>query len=185
MAGNERYVARKARRPNQTAARRAEVAKGQWPFAIVLGCADSRVPPEIVFDQGLGDLFVVRVAGNIVDAGGIASIEYAVEHLGARLVLVLGHERCGAVAAAVEAAGKPGDLPGHLGSLLRPIAPAVEQAKGQPGDLLDNAVRANVTLAVGHLKASEPILAGPVREGRVRVVGGRYDLQSGRVELIA
>ena len=185
MAGNERYVARKARHPNQTAARRAEMTKGQHPFAIVLGCADSRVPPENVFDQGLGDLFVVRVAGNIADDAGIGSIEYAVEHLGVRLVLVLGHAECGAVAAALEAGEKGVAVPGYLGRVVQAILPAVHMVKDRPGDRLDHAVRANVGLAVGRLKASEPVLAAMAKEGKLAIVGGRYDLRSGRVEILA
>ena len=185
MAGNRRYAAQRARRPNQTGRRRVEVAAGQHPFAIVLGCADSRVPPEIVFDQGLGDLFVVRVAGNIADDAAVGSFEYAVEHLEQRLILVLGHDRCGAVAAAVEAAEKGGDAPGHLGALLGPIRPAVERARGRGGDLLGNAVRANVESVVERLQASEPVLAPAAKTGRLKIVGGRYDLRSGRVELIA
>jgi carbonic anhydrase len=180
MAGNKRYVAAKSLRPHQATARRADVAKGQHPFAIVLGCADSRVPPEIVFDQGLGDMFVVRVAGNIADDAALASMEYAVEHLGPRLIVVLGHERCGAVDAAV----KGGEAPGHLGSLITAIAPAVASSQGKPGDRLDNAVRANVVRVVEQLRSSEPILAAQVRAGKVQIVGCRYDLDTGAVEIL-
>ncbi|HEY4484757.1 MAG TPA: carbonic anhydrase, partial [Nitrospiria bacterium] len=116
MEGNARYVEGKMLHPNQAADRMGELAKGQHPFAVILGCADSRVPPEIVFDQGLGDLFVLRVAGNIADDAVIGSIEYAVEHLGTTLVFVLGHERCGAVSAAVEVVTKGAKVPGHIGS---------------------------------------------------------------------
>ncbi len=185
MAGNGRYAAQRARRPNQTGRRRVEVAAGQHPFAIVLGCADSRVPPEIVFDQGLGDLFVVRVAGNIADDAAVGSLEYGVDHLGAPLILVLGHEGCGAVTAAIEAVEKGGDLPGHLGAVVGPIRAAVERARGRGGDLLDNAVRANVESVVDRLKASEPVLAAAAKAGRLKIVGGRYALRSGRVDLIA
>ncbi len=184
LEGNARYAAGKARRPRQAAGRRAEVARGQAPFAIVLGCADSRVPPEIVFDQGLGDLFVVRVAGNIAEDAGIGSIEYGAEHLGARLVLVLGHAECGAVAAALEAAEKGVAVPGHLGRVVQAILPAVHAVKDRPGDRLDHAVRANVGLAVGRLVAAEPVLAALSKEGKLRIVGGRYDLRSGRVEIL-
>jgi carbonic anhydrase len=180
IAGNKRYVAAKVMRPHQAPTRRADVAKGQHPFAIVLGCADSRVPPEIVFDQGLGDLFVVRVAGNIADDAALASLEYAVEHLGPRLIVVLGHERCGAVDAAV----KGGEAPGHLSSLVTAIAPAVTASQGKPGDRLDHAVRANVARVVEQLRSSEPILAPMVKAGKVQVVGCRYDLDSGAVELL-
>jgi carbonic anhydrase len=126
MNGNKRYVAAELAHPNQTAARRAEVAKGQDPFAIIVGCSDSRVPPEIIFDQGLGDLFVTRVAGNIVDDVVLGSIEYAAEHLGVPLIVVLGHKRCGAV----EAAAKGGDAPVHIRSLVEAIKPAIKKAKG-------------------------------------------------------
>ena len=183
VEGNKRFVGGKPRHPNQGARRRGEVARGQHPFAVVLGCADSRVPPEVVFDQGLGDLFVVRVAGNIADDAVVGSLEYAVEHLGARLIMVLGHAKCGAVAAAVEAAGKPGALPGHVGSLVNPILPAVQEARGQPGDLLDNAVRANVERVVRRLQSSEPVLAEMVKGGKGKIVGARYDLGTGEVQI--
>jgi carbonic anhydrase len=185
MAGNKRYVAGKVRHPNQTARRRTEVAKGQHPFAVILGCADSRVPPELIFDQGLGDLFVVRVAGNIADEADLGSIEYAVEHVGSRLIMVLGHEKCGAVAAALEVVEKGITLPGHLPAVVKPILPAVEAVKGKAGDRLDEAVRANVRLVVNRLKASEPVIGEMARAGKIKIVGGRYDLTSGAVELIA
>ncbi len=181
MAGNKRYVAARLTYPNQTVARRAEVAKGQHPFAVILGCADSRVPPEIIFDQGLGDLFVIRVAGNVVDDVVMDSIEYAAEHLGVQLIVVLGHTRCGAVDATV----KGGEAAGHIRSLVEAIRPAVEKAKGQPGDLLTNAVKANVEMVVDRLKSSKPILAESVEAGRLKIVGARYDLESGVVEIIA
>ena len=184
IAGNERYVARKARHPNRTVKRRMEIASGQHPFAVILGCADSRVAPEIVFDQGLGDLFVVRVAGNIANDAVIGSIEYAVAHLGSRLVVVLGHEKCGAVAAAVEVAEKGAALPGHLPAVVQPILPAVGAVRDQPGDRLDNAVRANVRLVVGRLRSSEAVLKPMLIDGRIQIVGRRYDLTSGFVDLI-
>ena len=184
MSGNQRYVTAQVTQllhPHQTPQRRAEVAQGQHPFAIILSCADSRVPPEIVFDQGLGDLFVVRVAGNIVDDVVTGSIEYAAEHLHVPLLVVMGHSKCGAVAATV--AG--GEVPGHLPSLVQAIQPAVDKAKGQLGDLLDNAIKANVALVVEQLKSSQPILAHLVHEGKLKVVGARYDLESGAVDVIA
>lgn len=181
LAGNRRHATGRAQRPNQSVGRRREVAGGQRPFATILACADSRVPPELVFDQGLGDLFVVRVAGNIVDDAVLGSVEFGAEELHIPLVVVLGHEKCGAVAAAVSLAG---EAPGHIGSLVKPIKPAVEAARGQPGDLLDNAVRANVGLSVRALRTSTPILADLVREGRLKIVGARYDLDSGVVTVI-
>ncbi len=181
LEGNKRFVAAKASRPNQTAKRRADLTKGQQPFATILGCSDSRVPPEIVFDQGLGDLFVIRAAGNIADDAGLGSMEYAAAVLGAPLLLVLGHEKCGAV----EAALKGDAVPGHIAGLVKAIRPAAERAKGQPGDALDNAVRANVAAVVAQLKGSKPILADLVEKGKLKIAGGRYDLDTGVVEVIA
>ncbi|MEW5802196.1 MAG: carbonic anhydrase [bacterium] len=179
MAGNKRYTAVKNTYPNQTAERRAELVKGQKPFAIILSCSDSRVPPEIIFDQGLGDLFVIRVAGNVVDDIALGSIEYAAEHLGTPLIMVLGHEKCGAVTATVEG----GEAPGHIGSFTKAIKPAVEKAKDQPGDKVDNTVKANVELIVEQLKVSKPILSELVKEGRLKIVGARYDLDTGAVDI--
>ena len=176
-AGNERFVSGKVVHPNSDAERRTEVAKGQKPFAIIVGCSDSRVGPEVVFDQGLGDLFVVRTAGNVVDDVALGSIEYAVEHLGAPMILVLGHTHCGAVAAAV--AG--GEAHGHVESVVERIKPAVEETKGKPGDAVDNAVRANVRNVVNQLRNAGPILSGMVKSGKLKVVGGVYDLDAGKV----
>lgn len=180
MAGNQRFVAERLTHPNQTAECRTRVAKGQHPFAIILGCSDSRVPPEVIFDQGLGDLFTVRVAGNIAEPATIGSMEYAAEHLGAKLIMVLGHSKCGAVEAALQG----GEQPGHIGYLVAAIKPAVERAKNMPGDPLDNAVRANVQLVVEQLKSSDPILSHLVKDGKIKIVGARYDLESGKVEMI-
>lgn len=179
-AGNKRYVSSRVNGPHRSAKRRTEVATGQKPFAAILSCADSRVPPELVFDQGLGDLFTVRVAGNVPTDDVIASLEYAVSHLGPKLIVVLGHERCGAVDAAI----KGGAPEGHLATLLDPIKPAVESTKNQPGDKLDNAIRANVRNVVQSLKSSHPILAEKVESGAIKVVGARYDLDTGAVELL-
>ncbi len=156
----------------------------QRPFAIILGCADSRVPPEIVFDEGLGDLFVIRLAGHIVDAATTGSIEYAAVELGVRLVVVLGHEACGAVKAAL-AAHDASELPGHMRSLAHAVAPAIARARHLPGDLLSNAVQANIKLAVDKLRASTPILAPLVQSGSLEVVGAFYDLHSGLVGIVA
>ncbi len=181
VEGNQRHVVHKMVHPDQTEQRLKEVAKGQHPFAIILGCADSRVPPEIVFDQGLGDLFVIRVAGNILDDAITGSIEFAAANLGAPLVMVLGHEKCGAVTAALKSEA----VPGHISSLVEAIKPAVEQVKGQPGDFLDNAVRANVRMVVEKLRTSRPILADLFTQNKLKIVGGRYDLESGKVDIIA
>lgn len=181
--GNARFTSEKLTRPNQTAARRTEVAKGQYPFAVVLTCSDSRVPPEMIFDTGLGDLFVVRVAGNTADDTAIGSIEYAVEHLGATLVVVLGHDKCGAVKAAIDVTEADITAPGHLPAVVGPIVPAVKQTKDQPGDKLENGVRANVANVVEQLKMSHPVLAERVASGKLQIIGGRYDLSSGVAEL--
>lgn len=180
MAGNRRFVDGLPASRHGVARRRAELATGQKPFAVLVCCSDSRVGPEVVFDQGLGDIFVIRTAGEVVDDIGLASIEYAVEHLGTPLVVVLGHERCGAVTAAL--AG--GEAPGHIGSLLKAIQPAVSESKGEPGDPLDNAVRAQVRDVVRQLRSAVPILSELVHEGKVKVVGARYDLDTGAVEVV-
>lgn len=177
--GNKQYIAGKFSTVHSTAARRTEVAKGQHPFAIVLSCSDSRVPPEIIFNQGIGDLFVVRTAGHVADDTAIGSIEYAVEHLGVRLIMVLGHKRCGAVDATV----KGGTAPGHIASVVEAIKPAVERAKEKPGDPVDNAVKANVKMVAQKLIASKPFLAEKYEDGVLRIVGAEYDLDSGAVEL--
>ncbi len=180
-AGNQRHVTGSYKPNNhKTLARRSELAAGQHPGAIILSCADSRVPPEIVFDQGLGDLFVVRVAGNIVEDAGLGSMEYAVEHLGSKLIVVLGHERCGAVDATL----KGGEAPGHIAELVRKIQPAIDKSKGLPGDKLDNAVITNVKLVVSHLKAAKPILSDQSSNKKIRIVGARYDLDTGIVTWI-
>lgn len=178
--GNAKFVDNLSTRANKTAKRRAEVAQAQRPFAIVVSCSDSRVGPEVVFDQGLGDLFVVRTAGHVVDDVGLGSIEYAVEHLGASLIVVLGHERCGAVAATV-AGGK---AHGHLPAIVKAIKPAVAKAKGQQGDAVDNAVREHVREVVAQLTKAGPVLADRVKAGQLKVVGARYDLDTGRVQFI-
>jgi carbonic anhydrase len=179
LDGNQRYAAGRAIRPNQTTARRATVAGGQHPFAAILGCSDSRVPPEIVFDQGLGDLFVVRLAGNVADPVALDSLDYAVTHLGARLILVLGHERCGAVTAAVEGHEEPGDV----GPMLAELRAAVAASKALPGNPVANAIRANVDLTVDNLRTSKP-LSAMVASGQLKIVGGTYHLATGKVEML-
>ncbi len=175
--GNAHHVQHQYTHPHQTGSRRNELAGGQHPHAVILSCADSRVPPEIVFDQGLGDLFTVRVAGNIAADAEIASIEYAVEHLHTPLVVVMGHQSCGAVGAAIEG----GEAPGHLPALVHAIQPAVEKARKLPGNLSDNAVRLNVEAVVEQLRRSQPILAHAVAAGRLRIVGAVYSLDRGTV----
>jgi carbonic anhydrase len=178
LDGNQRYAAGQVEHPNQSTQRRTEVAGGQHPFAAVLGCADSRVPPELVFDAGLGDLFVVRLAGNVADPVALDSLDYAVTHLGARLILVLGHERCGAVTAAVEGYGERGDV----GPMLAALRPAVAASKDLPGNPVANAIRSNVELTVENLRTSKP-LSAMVASGELKIVGGIYHLATGKVEM--
>jgi carbonic anhydrase len=177
-AGNERFAKSKVSTGKPVAARRAETAKEQHPFAIVVACADSRSAPEIIFDQTIGDLFVIRTAGNLVDDYALGSIEYAVDHLGTRLIVVLGHERCGAVTAAL--AG--GSAPGHINSLVRDIQPAVVAAKGKEGDALANAIRENDAQVATKIRNQAQL--GQLAS-QVRVVEGYYDLDTGKVEWTA
>jgi carbonic anhydrase len=177
MEGNERFASGRLMHPNRNDLRRSHVAGGQSPFVAVLSCSDSRVPPEIIFDQGLGDVFPVRVAGNTVDQLGLQTLAYGVEHLGANLILVLGHDSCGAVKAAVESYPKP-----DVGVMLSNIYPAVAATRGQPGDAVSNAIDRNVELMVAQLKAA-PVFAARVRSGSLVIVGGRYNLESGRVTI--
>jgi len=179
LEGNQRFVAGKLEHPNQTPARRAEVAKGQHPFASVLACSDSRTPPEIIFDRGLGDLFTVRVAGNVADQVVIESLDYSVTHLGVRVVMVLGHRRCGAVIAAVEGHEEEGDV----GPMLSELKPAVAASRGMPGDPVENAVRENVKLVVKNLATSTE-LSAMINSGELKIVGGIYDLETGTIELL-
>jgi carbonic anhydrase len=168
------------------AERRLELARSQSPFAVLVSCSDSRVPPELLFGRGLGELFIVRNAGNTVDTIALGSIEYAVHALMVPLVVVLGHQRCGAVAAAVSVVEDNAVFPGSLGQMVEPIIPAVLQARTRCGcaeeNLLDAAVRANVERIVARLKTSEPILMDPLRDGTLRIVGAHYDLEQGHVE---
>lgn len=183
LVGNHRYVSAARFVPDETLARRQELVAGQHPRAAILGCADSRVPPEIIFDQGLGSLFVVRVAGNFAgpetDSTVVGSLQYAVAHLHVPLLLVLGHSGCGAVAAAVQGSAEPG----RLGALVAALQPAVEQARGEPGPLLENAVAANVRLVVESLRTTVPVFATAVAAGQLAIVGAVYDLASGKVTL--
>jgi carbonic anhydrase len=176
-AGNDHHVSKKYTHPHQTEARQRELTSGQSPHAIILSCADSRVSPEIVLDQWLGDLFDIRVAGNVAGDSELASIEYAAEHLHTPLLVVMGHQKCGAVTAAADS----GEAPGHLPPLLNMIKPAVAAARGKPGDLIDNAVRINVENVVQQVGASKPVLAGMVEHHELTVVGAVYSLDTGRV----
>jgi len=182
MAGNARFVAGKSVHANQDRARLTEVAKGQKPFAMLLSCADSRVPPEILFDQGLGDLFVVRVAGNIADSHALGSLEYGAQVLGARFLMVLGHEYCGAVDAAV----KGGKVGGNIDSIIDVIAPAASRAKASPDktDLLNKAITENVREVLSAINKRSPALTAMAAKGELKIVGARYDLDSGDVTLV-
>ena len=180
--GNIRYCRGSPLRPAQDAGRRTEVARGQHPFAIILSCSDSRVPPEVVFDQGLGDLFVVRVAGNTAGVDETAAVDYGAEHLGAPLCVVLGHTGCGAVKAALENAPVHGDL----AEVLAAIRPAADQARqANPGltgaALVNAAVEANVWHSIATLFARSEIVRTLVARDRLRVVGAVYDLDTGAV----
>jgi carbonic anhydrase len=180
MAGNQRYVRDKEQHPDESFARRKELVGGQNPFAVILGCADSRVSPELLFDQGLGDLFVIRVAGNIIDDAVLGSIEYAVLHLGTKLIVVLGHEKCGAVSAAVEG----GEAPGHLKALVAAIQPSVESTARDPGDKVHNCVVANVRRVAGQLRESQPVLKEYVEKKGLKVVAADYALDTWKVNLL-
>jgi carbonic anhydrase len=180
MDGNQRFVDSKRQNPNQDFGRLTEVAKSQKPFAAILGCADSRFPSEIIFDQGLGDLFVCRVAGNVATPEEIGSLEFGTLVLGAKVLVVIGHKRCGAVDATIKGA----QVPGQIGSLLDAIKPAVESSKNQTGDKLENASKANVVLQANKLKAS-PVISKLIAENKLKVVGGYYDLDTGRVTILS
>jgi carbonic anhydrase len=188
LDGNKRFADGQVTSPRRKPEDFARLAEGQNPRALIVGCADSRVAPELLFDQGVGDLFVVRVAGNVISGAGAmikGSIEYAVAELGVSLVMVLGHSNCGAVKAAVKHIEANDALPGAINDLVSAIKPAVARAKGLKGDALENAIRANVETGVERLKGLEPIVAGPVKNGKVKVVGSVYDLHTGRVTVVA
>lgn len=175
--GNKHHVAHRHQHPHETLERQRQLVSGQHPHAEILSCSDSRVPPEIVFDQGLGDLFIVRVAGNVASDTEIGSLEYGAEHLHVPLIVVLGHESCGAVTAAVQ--GGPPE--GHIGSLVDLIKPAVEKSRGMSGDSVSNAVRMNVELVVKQLRTSTPILSELVAHGKIKIVGAVYSIETGAV----
>ncbi len=179
--GNRRYQLASQTYPHQTVARRQALRDGQKPFAVILGCADSRVPPELIFDRGLGDLFVIRVAGHVVDDTVLASVEFAVTLLGVPLVMVLGHSQCGAVEATISGA----DLPGSLSKVAAAIQPAVAAAEELSGDLVDNATRTNANMTAVQLTNRSLLLAKSVADERVKIVAALYDLDTGAVELFA
>ena len=189
LEGNKRFM--KGQRSLLTRKRPqdfAELAEGQAPRAVIVACADSRVAPELIFDQGVGDLFVVRVAGNVVTGAGPivkGSIEYAVAELGCRLIMVIGHTACGAVKAAIAHIDANDALPGAIGGLVDVIKPAVTATAGQSGDKLDNTFRANVRKCVETIQGLDPILSKAARSGTLKVVGAVYELKTGQVEVLA
>jgi carbonic anhydrase len=184
MQGNARYAANTSSNKDYSAGRAARVS-AQYPIAAIVGCADSRVAPELAFDQGPGDLFVVRVAGNFVNDDILASLEYGVEFLGVPLIMVLGHTQCGAVGAAVKVLQEGARLPGHLPELVRAIRPAVRIAQAEHGaDLVAQATIENVRLNTNRLTVSKPLIGPYVKSGKVKVVGGIYDLATGKIALV-
>lgn len=184
MEGNARYAANAARNQDYSAGRLARTSS-QHPVAAILSCSDSRVSPELAFDQGPGDLFVVRIAGNFVNEDGLASLEYAVKFLGTPLIMVMGHGSCGAVDAALKVVRENATLPGHLQQMVREIKPAVQAAEASgAGDILAEAIAENVRLGVKRLETADPILSAYVSAGKVQVVGAQYDLASGQISLL-
>jgi carbonic anhydrase len=183
MAGNERYVEGVARRHDFRHEREALVG-GQNPYAAILSCADSRIAPEYAFDSGRGDLFVCRVAGNFANDESVASLEYAVAMLKVPLILVLGHDACGAVDATIKSLKDDKPLPGHMPTLVAGLAPAVKAVAQQSGNQLDNATRQNVIDTAAKLKSAAPILNAAVDQNKLKVVGGIYRLKDGRVDMV-
>jgi carbonic anhydrase len=181
--GNRNFLTDSPMRAAMGRQRRLEIAQSQAPFAAYVTCSDSRVPPELLFGRGLGELFIIRNAGNTVDTVALGSIEYAVAVLGVPLVVVMGHERCGAVAAAASVVRENATFPGSIGRMVEPIIPAVLKAQKQPGDLVENSIRENVRRVAGQLRTSvDPLLLDPQRTGRLKVVGAYYDLDTGTVD---
>ena len=182
LEGNKRFVAGESTQPvgGALVQRRLALATNQNPFAVVVGCSDSRVSPELIFDVSLGDIFVVRTAGEVLDVVALGSIEFAIEYLGARLIVVLGHQRCGAVTAAVEGAKQPG----YILQVLNSIAPAVELAKGQYEERVDKAVRANAGDVAKRLHISGSVIPPRVQANEVKIVAAYYSLNTGQVELL-
>jgi carbonic anhydrase len=182
--GNDNYRTDAPFRGPQGRERRVELARGQAPFCVLVGCSDSRVPPELLFGRGLGELFIVRNAGNTVDTAALGSIEYGVGVLGCPLIVVLGHEACGAVAAAVDVVEKGTTFPGVIGEMVQPIVPAVLEARRAGGDdsLLDKAIVSNAKRVANRLATQSPVLQEAVRNGKLKIVPARYDLDDGDVD---
>lgn len=185
-AGNEKYVKGPELCAVQLNAQRDHVAKGQTPWATIVSCADSRVPPELLFGGlGVGELFVARNAGNMVDTATMGTIEYGSGVLGVPLIVVLGHERCGAVAAACEVVEKNTKFPASIGPMVNAIVPAAMAVKGKPGDFVDNAVRESAMRTAKQIASTSSIVSDLIKKGKVKVLAGRYDLDDGKVEFFA
>lgn len=187
LEGNARFVKGQPTGPRRSPEEFRALAEGQYPHAVIVSCADSRVAPEILFDVGVGDIFVVRIAGNVVGGAGVTvkgSIEYAIAELNVPLIVVLGHSSSGAVKAAMKHIDAKDSLPGAINGLVELIKPAVTQTHGKPGDPLDNAIRQNVQLGVEHLTQLQPILAPKIKDGKLKVVGAVYDLRTGTVSAL-
>jgi len=180
IKGNRRFAERNMEHPDQTVERQIEIIQGQHPFAIILSCSDSRIPPEIIFDQGLGDLFVIRVAGNLIDDMITGSIEYAVEHLHVKLVMVMGHSNCGALKAVISG----GTVSHNIMHIVNSLLPSVKKARELDGDLHDNAIRINILRTVEKLMVTPPVLNKLVEKGHIRIVGSYYNLETGLVEIL-
>ncbi|UYZ62339.1 carbonic anhydrase [Hymenobacter weizhouensis] len=181
MGGNRRFVENKSIRPRQDRAALTNTEKGQKPFATIVGCSDSRVPNEIIFDQGVGDLFIIRTAGQVMAEASYGSIEFSSVALGSKLIVVLGHQSCGAVDAAI----KRPDVPGHIVSLVNSVKPAAEKTKNMAGDRLENTIRQNVIDQVNQLRDLEPVLAKKYKNGEILIVGAVYNLGTGKVEFLS
>ena len=180
MGGNRRFVENKSIKPRQSRQDLTSTEKGQKPFAVIVGCSDSRVPNEIIFDQGVGDLFISRTAGQVMAEASYGSIEFATVALGSKLIVVLGHQSCGAVDAAI----KRPDVPGHIVTLVNRIKPAAQKAKAMGGNMLENAIRANVIEQVNELRDLDPVLSKKYQKGEILIVGAVYNLGSGKVEFL-
>lgn len=181
IGGNKRFIEGKSIRPRQNAETIKKLELGQQPFATIVGCSDSRVPNELIFDQGLGDLFIIRTAGQVSAAASYGSMEFAALKLKTKLIVVLGHTECGAVAAAVE---RPENVPGHIVTLINEIKPAVAKSSHLPGNAVNNAVHQNVIDQVNSLRDLEPILYRKYHDGEILIVGAVYDIHTGKVEFL-
>lgn len=181
IGGNRRFVEGKSIKPRQDGSTVKSLENGQEPFATIVGCSDSRVPNEVVFDQGLGDLFIIRTAGQVSAAASYGSMEFAALKLNTKLIVVLGHTECGAVSAAVQ---RPENVPGHIVALINDIKPSVAKSAHLPGDPINNAVRQNVIDQVEDLRNLEPILYRKYTDGEILIVGAVYDIHTGKVEFI-